>query len=262
MEKEYDRGNEVDNKPVEQNENLSALIGMLCWESNVMPFAEIPGELTNPDTFKFPIRYRKVKGANFKTIVEEPNRVVLESMKREAKVLEKEGARGLLCDCGFNAIFQRDLANSVDVPFFTSSLMLVPLVYHMLKEGQKVGIITAHAGFLGKEHLQAVGIDSSIPVSIVGLEDQEEWLEKLVCNNPPEDPSTINFPKLKKELLEVATGLVKENPEIGALVLECSTLPGFASAIQDAVHLPIFDGVTLTNMMYEAISRKSFDSRI
>ncbi len=30
MEKEYDRGNEVDNKPVEQNENLSALIGMLC----------------------------------------------------------------------------------------------------------------------------------------------------------------------------------------------------------------------------------------
>ncbi len=91
MEKEYDRGNEVDNKPVEQNENLSALIGMLCWDCCFLPFTEIPGELINPDTFKFPIRYRKVKGANFKTIVEEPNRVVLESMKREAKVLEKEG---------------------------------------------------------------------------------------------------------------------------------------------------------------------------
>jgi hypothetical protein len=41
-------------------------------------------------------------------------------------------------------------------------------------------------------------------------------------------------------------------------VLECANLPPYAKAIQDAVNLPVFDFVTLTNFVYSAVLRREF----
>ncbi len=49
------------------------------------------------------------------------------------------------------------------------------------------------------------------------------------------------------------------NPEIGAIVLECTNMPPYAKAIQEAVELPVFDIVTLTNWVYSAFVKKEFE---
>jgi Asp/Glu/hydantoin racemase len=55
-------------------------------------------------------------------------------------------------------------------------------------------------------------------------------------------------------VVSVAEVLVKDNPDVSAIVLECTDLPPFAAAIRQATGVPVFDMVTLTNMLYEAVA--------
>jgi Asp/Glu/hydantoin racemase len=50
-----------------------------------------------------------------------------------------------------------------------------------------------------------------------------------------------------------AKKLVEENPDVGAIVLECTDLPPFAETLRSAAGVPIFDIVTLMNMVYQAV---------
>jgi Asp/Glu/hydantoin racemase len=59
-------------------------------------------------------------------------------------------------------------------------------------------------------------------------------------------------------VLSQAEALARENPEIGALVLECTDLVPFASAIQERLGVPVFDIVTLTGLVHASLSRRPF----
>lgn len=213
-----------------------------------MQLEKLPGNSTNPETFDFPVKYCRIKGANIHTILENPCEKVLESMISESRKMEAQGIRAITTSCGFNAIFQRELADSVNVPVFTSSLMQIPLVQNMLGKQQSVGIITAKKSSLTKKHLQCAGISNQISIHIEGLEICTEW--NKIFSSPNED---IDIPTVEKDVIEVACSMTKK-ATIGAFVLECTDLPPFAHAIRKATGLPVFDFVTLTNYVYQGIT--------
>ena len=64
--------------------------------------------------------------------------------------------------------------------------------------------------------------------------------------------------RLADEVLAAVDGLAKDHPEMGALVIECTDLPPFAHLIQEKIHVPVFDIVTLTNMVYETLVRTRY----
>jgi Asp/Glu/hydantoin racemase len=64
--------------------------------------------------------------------------------------------------------------------------------------------------------------------------------------------------RLGQEVLAVVERLAEDHPETGALVIECTDLPPFAHLIQEKIHIPVFDIVTLTNMVYETLVRTPF----
>src|SRR5438552_3250101 len=74
-----------------------------------------------------------------------------------ARELERGGVRAITTNCGFLAMFQRELAAAVSVPVFTSSLMLVPLVSRMLGPDRRVGILTVYGPALGERHWRGLG---------------------------------------------------------------------------------------------------------
>jgi Asp/Glu/hydantoin racemase len=207
------------------------------------------GNIANPNTFDFPVRYKRVKGAYYQTVVVQPNDQVLEAMIQAACELEQDGIRAITTSCGFNAIFQRELANAVGIPVFASSLLQVPLVHRLLKKGQRVGIITADEACLTEQHLANAGITRTVPVAIRGVEATEEF------SKVRDDPNAVlDVDRFQAEVVGVAKALVDEAQDIGAIVLECTDLPPFAAAIRRALGLPVFDIVTLTNMIYEAVA--------
>jgi len=239
------------NREKAENNSAKEVIGLLAWEYGLPSFSKNIGDIMNPQTFSFPLKIVRIKGANFETIVKRPNLKVLNSMIKAAQQLEKEGVRAITTSCGFNAIFQTELKNSVNIPVFTSSLIQVPLAHRMLKDHQKVGILTANANFLTEKHLREVGIDKSIPISIKGLENTKSFSK--VASNPR---ANVSMTEMRKEVVGAVKELIKQDSNIGAIVLECTNLPPFAKAIQQEIALPVFDIVTLTNMVYQAVARK------
>ena len=230
------------------------LIGMLCWEKRTIPSAlrelsELPGNATNPLTFPFPVLYEPIIGANIDTVVKQPSGALLVPMIQACQRMEKKGIRAITTSCGFNALFQEKLANSVNIPVFTSSLLQVPLVHRMLRADRTIGIITADKPFLTRAHFEAVGIDRSIPIHIAGLEKTIAFSHTDVDSKDP-----LDIQRFRAELLDMVALLLKEAPSTGAIVLECTDLPPFAKDIAQATNLPVFDIVTLTKFIYASLT--------
>lgn len=223
-------------------------IGVLSLDSK---FPKPPGHIKNASTFHFPVMYQVVKGATAKRVVDHADRSLLEPFIEAALELEREGVMAITGSCGFLVLFQREIADSVNIPVFLSSLIQVPMVHGMLRRDQKVGILTAKKNSLTAEHLRAVGAENT-PVCIAGMDDQPEFCQVII----EAQRNALDFGKFEIELLSVAQGLVEVHPETGAIVLECTDMPYFAHKIQQSLHLPVFDLITLTNMVYQAVVRK------
>ena len=224
-------------------------IGILMLESR---FPRIPGDMGNATTWNFPVLYKVVKNASPDAVVRKGDRNLLESFISAAKELEKEGVRAITTNCGFLAMFHNEMASAVNVPVFTSSLMQVPLVYAMLKPTQKVGIITINSKTLSQKHLGAVGVDK-VPHVIVGTEDEEEFTRAILDNE-----MELDIEKSRADLVKVADRLVSDNPDVGAIVLECTNMMPYAAAIQERVGMPVFDIYTLVQMVHLAAVRNTF----
>lgn len=100
-------------------------------------FPRILGDVANATTFDFPVRFKKVEGATGKRVVKEADPTLLEPFIAAAQELEREGVMAITTTCGFLAMFQEELSNAVNIPFFASSLMQVPLVSRIIGKGKK-----------------------------------------------------------------------------------------------------------------------------
>jgi len=217
----------------------------------------LPGNVGNASTYNFPVRIKNVEDfpSDWWCDEEGPSLRRQKKFIEAAKQLEEEGVRAITTGCGFFAIFQEEASKALKVPLFTSPLLLVPLVSRMIGRKKKVGIITAGAGRLKGPFLRNVGIDESVPIVIAGMEGMKEF--PTVFNK--EERLVTDTKILEEEVVTVATKLIKENPDIGAILLECSDMPPFAAAIQEAVNLPIFDFITFINMVYLAVVKIRYE---
>jgi aspartate/glutamate racemase len=236
--------------------SYGAAIGMITFKP-IYP-ALIRGHTSNALTYKFPILFKMVDLSTLDSVITpEPNYSSLPIYIQAAKELEEEGVKAITTNCGYLVFYQEKLSEVVGIPVFTSSLLQVPLVQRSLRKGKKVGIICADARCLTKKHLECAGIDESIHVVITGMETSKQFWAAI---REPQDPVNWkfsgDFKKVEKEVVDVAERLARENPDVGAIVCECTELSLYSFAIQEATNLPVFDMVTLVNYIYNAIVRK------
>lgn len=225
-------------------------IGILVNEAH---FPRLPGAIGNATTFPFPVLQKVVKGATGERVVREPDESLVEPYIAGARELEAEGVRAITTSCGFTAMFQRELTEAVNVPVFASSLLLVPLIARMLKARDRVGIVTADARHLTPRHFDGVGIDPA-RVVVAGMEGCPEF-EEVVFQGRHE----LDVGRMEAEVVGVAAQLVARHPDVRAILLECSLLPPFAGAVQNATGLPVFDFTTLINLVHSALVRRPFE---
>ncbi len=158
------------------------------------------------------------------------------------------------------------MANAVSIPVFTSSLLQVPHVYRMLGKGKKVGILTDGAEYLKAQDnklLRSCGIDDSIPVVIYGM-FESEWKDvwntqfKGLSGMASQPGEEYNPKKVGDALANMAKKMVSENPDIGAIVLECTEMPIYAAAVRQATGLLVFDSSTQVRYVYHAIVKRKY----
>ncbi|MFP4481159.1 MAG: aspartate/glutamate racemase family protein [Thermovirgaceae bacterium] len=230
-----------------------ARIAILCWEEGHVPkglvqLESLVGNSTNLDSYPFPVRLCRIRGANLQTVLESPSREVLQRMIETSQELVSEGIQAITTSCGFNAVFQRELAEAVDVPVFTSSLLQIPFVTNLLAPEKAISVITAKKTSLKKEHFEAAGIMPTMNVEVFGMEESPEWNKIFTA---PDEPIDLGI--VEKDVVETARSAVKKRPDTGAVVLECTDLPPFAQAIRDTTGLPVFDFVTMMGFVARSL---------
>lgn len=225
-------------------------IGVLMLDS---VFPRICGDIGNAKTWDFPVLYKKVEGVQPKDVVLGPAEKEIAPFMKAAQELEQEGVKAITTSCGFLALYQEELSNCVKIPVFTSALLFVPMLARMIGKDRKVGILTANRETLTKQHLKAAGI-GSISYRIQGLEHGEEFTDFTVQNR-----KSVNVEICRMELIQAALELTRED-DVAMIVLECTNMPPYTKAIQEAAGVPVFDIVLLTNMFYRALNPPGFHS--
>jgi len=230
-----------------------AKIGILCWEAGQVPrglmqLESLVGNSTNPASYGYPVRLHPVQGANVHTILENPDPRVLRTMIDDARAMARDGIRAITTSCGFNAIFQRELAAGAGVPVFTSSLAQVPMARLINGAKSEIAIITANSGALKPQHLISVGIDNLAGLHILGLEHCPEW--KRMFAEPHRE---VDLQVIAREVLGTAQRAIEKHPAIRAFVLECTDLPPYSAQIRRHTGVPVFDFITLVNYLHATL---------
>lgn len=231
-----------------------ATIGVLCLESY---FPKPPGHIKNPSSLPFPVLYEMIDGVTVPDLLNNPTPDLLDPFIAGAKKLEREGVRAITGSCGFLALFQQELAAAVDIPVFASSLIQVPLAFHMTGTSAPVGVMTADAGALTDAHFKAVGA-GGIPVVVQGLEGSTEFADVILKYKR----TAMDTDVIEAEVIAAAQALVARAPDIRSLVLECTDLPPYAARLQQILRIPIFDLTTLATMAHSVVVRDRYSGHM
>lgn len=220
-------------------------VGILVLDENI---PRVKGSVGNAETFSFPVRYRKIKGASVERLLKKKDPELLKPFIEAALELQEEGVASIAGSCGFMALFQDELAEALNIPVSMSSLLQLPLMLKMVGQKKQVGIITASESCLNERILAAAGIADACSrsrLSIVGLDNCEEAVGALM-----EQKGTLDEDLFRNEVLGAASTLCERGVDLGAILLECSELPPYSADVQKITGLPVFDFVSMIRFMY------------
>jgi hypothetical protein len=211
----------------------------------------LPGNVVNATTYPFPVRYKLLKGGT-QDRIHGADPAMVDLIIRAGRELQEEGVRAIVGACGYLGNFQKQVAAALDVPVYLSSLLQVPMIHQGLKPSQRIGILCADGPAVTSHLLGNCGITPEIPVAVLGLEDRQEFSSITYSKG------TFNFERIQQEVVDGARQLVAEYPDIGAILLECSDMPPFAWAVQQAVKLPVFDFISMINWIFQGVTQRSY----
>lgn len=226
-----------------------APLGILMLEAK---FPRIPGDMGNATTWPFPVLYRVVEGASPEKVVLKGAAGLLPDFIAAAKEMVRLGAEAITTNCGFLSLFQKEIAAAVGVPVATSSLMQVPWVQATLPPGKRVGLVTVSGSTLSPAHLEGAGVPLDTP--LVGTENGKEFFRVLI----KAEKEDMDIALAEQDVVEAGKQLVARHPEVGAIVLECTNMPPYAAALQEAVRLPVYDIYSMISWFYAGLRPRVF----
>ncbi len=221
-------------------------VGVLCLESY---FPKPPGHVRNPLSFYFPTICHVVRGIDVPRLLFSPSPDLLDPFLEGARQLEKDGVKAIVGSCGFMALFQKELSESVRIPVAASSLAQLPLLRLMHGKTARIGILTASAKALTPAHFTAVGADMD-EYHVRGMEDYPVFADLILKATAPE----MDAQTMEDAICDAAETL---HAELGldALLLECTDLSAFALAVQRRIDLPVYDINSLVEYVAYSVNR-------
>lgn len=222
-------------------------IGIICLESF---FPKLEGHLRNPRTYDFPTITRIIPGVDIPKLLFDPKPEYLEPIIEIAQSLEKDGVHAITGSCGFLALFQKEIAESVQIPVFMSSLLQLPLIRMIHGAKANIGVLTASKKALEARHISACGSDINT-IFVEGMEGNPEFESSILQYNKFD----FDIEKLENEIVGTALNFIEEK-KLDALLLECTDLPPFARQIQQHSNVPVYDINSLVRLMYSAVQWK------
>lgn len=229
-----------------------AAVGILMLETR---FPRVHGDIGNGATWPFPVMLRTVRGASLDLVVNKRADGLLDAFVAAGLDLVAQGADGITTSCGFMSLFQKELADQLPVPVASSSLMQVPMVNSILGGGKGCGVITVKRESLSPDHLNAVGVPPGTPV--MGTEQGEEFTRAVLG-----DEDRLDITLATRDLVKTALQMKEQYPDVGAIVLECTNMAPYGSAIRQATGLPVYTIYSFIQWFQAGLLPRKFDNTV
>ena len=214
-------------------------------------FPRVLGDMGNARTWDFPVHYKVVKAASPDLVVRRGAEGTLPAFIEAGRELVDMGADGITTNCGFLSIYQAELSAALNVPVAASSLMQVQIVNALLPPEKVCGVLTISRDALTERHLAAANVPPDTPIGTT--EGLREFTRVILGDEPELDVSVA-----KQDNIDAAIQLVADNPNVGALVLECTNMVPYASEIQAAIQLPVFSMTSFVQWFQSGLAPKRF----
>lgn len=213
-------------------------------------FPRLLGDIGNPDSFDFPVIYERVMSAEVSKIVtsEGVSASVKEDIFKTIKSFESKGVDLIVTTCGFLGEMQDELKACTHIPILTSSLLTLPFARVFLNNtSDKIGVLTFDAQKLNQKHFGGY-YDNDI---VVGDIPKEGALFNTIKN----DTLSLDENEAEKEVVSSALKLIASTPDVKLIILECTNLSPYISAIKAATHIPVFDVIQAIHWFKETKSQ-------
>ncbi|WP_298840330.1 aspartate/glutamate racemase family protein [uncultured Roseobacter sp.] len=227
-----------------------ALLGILMLDTR---FPRIPGDVGNPDTWLFPVRYAIVPGATPQAVVCEDPEPFVRAFVTAGEELVSQGCRGIATTCGFLSLIRPRLARELGVPVAASALEQAGQIQATLGPGKRIGILTISGPSLTPEHLSVAGVPQDAEVQGV---EETAFAHSILGN-----ADTLDVPKARQDLTEAARKMVQDTPDIGAIILECTNMVPYAPDIARATGRPVYSIYSYLNWFHESLAPRGFTSQ-
>lgn len=234
-------------------DNKRAQIGLLMLESR---FPRFKGDIGHPDTFTPPALVKTIRNATPQRVVTDQATGLVDSFADAAKELEQAGAKLITTSCGFLVLHQKALQAAVTVPLVSSSLLAVPIASgHLRPRDLRPAILTISADNLTGTHLHAASCSADTPIG--APDPNSHFCTRILGNCESMDKATA-----RQDVIAAATELMRNHTNIGALILECTNMPPYASDLAELFDIPILSLPTLlpdcqTGLSFAAATRKA-----
>jgi Asp/Glu/hydantoin racemase len=209
-------------------------------------FPRPPGDIGNAASFAFPVHYEILRGVDPQALIQDREKQAVETLLQSARKLEELGVKAIITSCGLLIHYQNLLAEAVNIPVASSALLLLPFLGALLPPDRKIGVLCAKAAVLTPERLAHVMPEQADRVMIKGMEGCEQF-DRVIMNQTP--PLELDPQDICDETLAVVKQFMAEELSLGALLLECTNLAPYSTAIRKRFNIPVFDILHLATLL-------------
>jgi Asp/Glu/hydantoin racemase len=99
--------------------------------------------------------------------------------------------------------------------------------------------------------LAAAGVPAHTPVA--GTDNGREFTRVLLGNEPRLDVAAA-----ERDILDAGEALVREHPDVGAVLLECTNMAPYARTLREHLRLPVYDIVSFVTWFHAGLEPRDF----
>jgi hypothetical protein len=160
--------------------------------------------------------------------------------------LRDSGVSMITANCGFSVAFQDAVANAVGLPTMLSSLILAPLLTRVFNG--EIGVLTFSAADIDEARRTAARWPADLNPAIADVSESAAWMAMRSRTRPE-----LDYLRMEADLRDVAMRLCREHKP-KAILVECTAMLPFETALHKWTELPIFGITTFVHYLVERIS--------
>merc|ERR1711920_565025 len=222
-------------------------LGVIRLDYNYPPAA---GDTDCPASYGYDVFFRVVPGLTFELAQAGRFGEAVERDFAEAiKYLEQRGVSAICGDCGFMMAFQVLARKIASKPVFMSSMVQCPVIAAAFDPRDQILILTANGESLKPQ--------KEILLSSCGFDVEETRFIIKGCQHVPgfdavAKGEAVDVEKVQPGIVKLAQEEIRKNPNLRAILMECTELPPYADALRYRTGLPVFDVITAADFYVSA----------